>query len=58
MVLLKRSFTEFPFNKGWVIKLFDNNIDLAKDIISTIVKINNRLSVCFKGGNIWAIKSF
>jgi len=42
----KEVLQEFPFNKkGGVIKLFDNNIELAKDIISTIDKINNRLVV-------------
>ncbi|MCK9218260.1 MAG: DEAD/DEAH box helicase, partial [Firmicutes bacterium] len=42
----KQILQEYPFNKdGGVIKLFDNNIDLAKDIISTIDKINNRLVV-------------
>lgn len=42
----KEVLQEFPFNKkGGVIKLFDNNIELAKDIISTIDKINSRLVV-------------
>lgn len=42
----KEVLQEFPFNKkGGVIDLFDKRIDLAKDIISTIDKINNRLTI-------------
>lgn len=40
----KEVLQEFPFNKkGGVIKLFDNNIDLARVIISIVDKINDRL---------------
>lgn len=43
MALLKRSTTGIFFNKkGSVIELFDNNMDLVKDIVSTIDKINSR----------------
>lgn len=42
----KEVLQEFPFNKkGGVIKLFDNKLDLAREIISTIDKINSRLVV-------------
>ena len=42
----KEVLQEFPFSKsGGVIKLFDKRLDLAKDIISTIDKINGRLIV-------------
>ena len=37
---------EFPFNKaGGVVELFDNNIDVARNIISIIDKINDRLTI-------------
>ena len=42
----KEVLQEFPFNKkGGVIKLFDERLNLARDIISTIDKINNRLDL-------------
>ena len=40
----KTKLQEYPFNKnGGVIKLFDVNMDIAKDIIITIDQINSRL---------------
>ncbi|MBS4536372.1 DEAD/DEAH box helicase family protein [Clostridium sp. D2Q-14] len=42
----KRVLNEHPFNKsGNVVKLFDGKVDIAKKIISTIDKINGRLSI-------------
>lgn len=42
----KEVLTKNPFNKkGGIIKLFDNNMNIAKDIISTINKINDRLTI-------------
>lgn len=42
----KEVLQEFPFNKnGGVLKLFDNKLDLAREIISVVDKINDRLVV-------------
>ena len=40
----KEVLQEFPFNKnGGVLKLFDDKLDLAREIISIVDKINERL---------------
>ena len=42
----KQILQEYPFNKdGGVIKLFDNNIAVAREIISVVDKINDRLII-------------
>lgn len=42
----KEVLQEFPFNKnGGVLKLFDDKLDLAREIISIVDKINDRLIV-------------
>lgn len=48
--LEKQVLQEFPFNKnGGVVNLFKDNVSLAKDIVSTIDKVNERLSVVEDG---------
>ena len=42
----KQVLQEYPFNKnGGVINLFKNRMDVAKDIVAIIDKVNGRLIV-------------
>ena len=42
----KETLQEYPFNKkGGVVTLFKDRIDVAKDIVSIIDKVNDRLTV-------------